>query len=348
MKSQKALNLSIIGALLVSTLACISIYLLTHFTLVSLPIMSFAIFGVVCFLFSFFIFHFLLNKYLYNRLKPIYRNLIQNKTDKYQITDDAVKPSEIADVINEKLGEWEEDKKEEISQLMKLEMFRKEFLGNVSHELKTPIFSVQGYVHTLLDGGIEDQDINLLYLKKATKSLDRLISIVDDLESVSKIEGGEMLLEKQTFEINEWVKDTMESLELMAKEKGVTLRIDSKTDKAFYVNADKNAIRQVLVNLIVNSIKYGSENGITEVSYTENQDLVLIHVKDNGIGISIEDQGRLFERFYRVDKSRSREQGGTGLGLAIVKHIVEAHGGKIGVSSEPGKGSTFSFSLEKV
>jgi len=207
---------------------------------------------------------------------------------------------------------------------------------------------VQGYVHTLLDGGIEDKDINLLYLKKAAKSIDRLISIVDDLESVSKIEGGELILEKRTFDINEWVKDTLESLEIMAKEQGVKLQVDPKTDQAYYVNADKNAIRQVLVNLIVNSIKYGKQDGITEISYTEDVNKVLVHIKDNGIGISVDDQSRLFERFYRVDKSRSREQGGTGLGLAIVKHIVEAHNGVIGVNSEPGKGSTFSFSLEKV
>lgn len=347
MKSHEAVKLSLLGAFLIAVVTVVALYVLQLLNKLEFEFGWYILYSVICFLFSFFIFHFLLNKYLHLGLTPIYNNLIKHKTEKYQIPDRKVIPADIADEIDKKLGEWEEEKKEEISHLMKMELFRKEFLGNVSHELKTPIFSVQGYVHTLLDGGIEDKDINMLYLKKAAKSIDRLISIVDDLESVSKIEGGEMILEKQTFDINDWVKDTLESLELMAKEHDVALQLDTKSDRAFYVNADKNAIRQVLVNLIVNSIKYSGVDGVTEISYSEEADKVLVHIKDNGIGISSEDQNRLFERFYRVDKSRSREQGGTGLGLSIVKHIVESHGGAIGVNSEPGKGSTFTFSLDK-
>ncbi len=249
--------------------------------------------------------------------------------------------------INKILIEWEQGNKDEIVHLKELESFRKEFLGNVSHELKTPIFTIQGYIHTLIDGGIEDQEINMLYLQKAGKSIDRLISIVDDLESISKLEAGELILENRTFDIHELVLDVMESLELKAKENNITLSLKEEETGKVYVYADKDRIRQVLVNLLVNSIKYGKRGGATEVDIDQHDDDVVIEVKDNGIGIEKHHLSRLFERFYRVDKSRSREQGGTGLGLAIVKHIMEAHAQKINVESTPGIGTTFTFTLKK-
>ena len=202
-------------------------------------------------------------------------------------------------------------------------------------------------MHTLIDGGIEDQDINILYLNKAAKSIDRLINIVADLESISKLEAGELDIEPRTFDICELVKEVIESLELQAKEKNVKLFINESNDKPFYVFADKDRIRQVMVNLLLNSIKYGKRDGRTEVKFNDQGDAIMIDVADNGIGVEQYQLPRLFERFYRVDKSRSREQGGTGLGLSIVKHILEAHHQSIFVDSEIDVGSTFSFSLKK-
>lgn len=297
--------------------------------------------------FSFFIIHYTFNRYHYSNVKLIYKNILQLKTSRINPLKKKIRDEEVVPEINRILIDWEKEQKEEIDHLKQLEIYRKEFLGNVSHELKTPIFSVQGYIHTLIDGGIEDQDINQLYLNKAAKSLDRLISIVEDLESISKLEAGELIIEAQTFDINDLTKEVIESLELRAKERNIILLIEDASNKPFYVYADKERIRQVLVNLMVNAIKYGKQNGSTTISFDDSKELVNVNVADDGIGIDKQDLPRLFERFYRVDKSRSREQGGTGLGLAIVKHIIEAHNQKIGVTSKPGEGTTFTFSLKK-
>lgn len=245
------------------------------------------------------------------------------------------------------IRELETSDKAEIVHLKELEVFRKEFLGNVSHELNTPIFTIQGYVHTLLEGGIEDEDINILYLQKAAKSIDRLISIVDDLESISRLEAGELILENRTFDIQDLIFDVIESLEMKAKESEIKLISTKPAGQPLYVYADKDRIRQVLVNLIVNSIKYGKSGGTTVITVMNETDIITVAVEDNGIGIEKLHIGRLFERFYRVDKSRSRDQGGTGLGLAIVKHIIEAHSQKISVESTPGVSTSFTFTLKK-
>jgi|SRR3954465_16077269 len=241
---------------------------------------------------------------------------------------------------------WADERKDEIERLKKLEVYRKEFLGNVSHELKTPIFNIQGYVLTLLDGGLEDETINRDYLMRAERSIDRMITIVDDLEAISQLETGELQLEPERFDIVALSKDILNSLEMKATGKGIMLSLEGEREPIF-VWGDRFRIRQVITNLVVNSIKYGKEYGETKISFYENFDLIQIEVNDNGIGISKEHLPRLFERFYRVDKSRSREQGGTGLGLAIVKHIIEAHDQTITASSEEGKGTTFAFTLVK-
>lgn len=284
-------------------------------------------------------------KNIHRELKTVYQNIL--RISSHQSIGKKIKDEEIIPEINRLLSEWEKNKEDEIVHLKKLETFRKEFLSNVSHELKTPIFSVQGYIHTLIDGGIDDPDVNIHYLNKASRSLDRLIAIVEDLESISKFESGNLNLEVRIFDICDLCRDVLESLELKARERKITLEAGQNLNKQIYVNADKERIRQVLVNLVVNSIKYGKENGKTVLSVDDSVDPVIVHVEDNGIGIGKEHLPRLFERFYRVDKSRSREQGGTGLGLAIVKHIIEAHNQKVSVSSEPGKGSVFSFTLTK-
>jgi len=235
----------------------------------------------------------------------------------------------------------------EIDRLKEMEKYRKEYLGNVSHELKTPIFNIQGYVLTLLDGGLEDADINRKYLERAEKSINRLISIVEDLETISRHEAGELKLEKEYFNIVQLVEEVFETQEIRAKKRNTQLVFDKKYKKPIIVCADKMKIFQVLTNLITNSIYYGKTGGKTQVSFSAVKDKVLVEVKDNGIGIAPVDISRVFERFYRIDKSRSREQGGTGLGLAIVKHIIEAHSESIQVKSKLKRGSSFIFSLSK-
>ena len=238
-----------------------------------------------------------------------------------------------------------ESREKEVQHFQNLDSYRKEYLGNVSHELKTPVFNIQGYIDTLLNGGLEDENINLDYLRRAEKSIDRLINIIDDLETITQMESGELHLDLDTFDIAHLCKDIYAALELNAARRNIKLELARKYDKPVWVKADKFRIRQVLVNLITNSIKYGKENGTTLISLTYLNDDVVIEVSDNGDGIDRKHLPRIFERFYRIDKGRSREQGGTGLGLAIVKHIIEAHEKSIRVESEVGKGTTFTFAL---
>jgi two-component system phosphate regulon sensor histidine kinase PhoR len=228
-----------------------------------------------------------------------------------------------------------------------MEEYRREFIGNVSHELKTPIFNIQGYLHTLLDGGLDDPNINYKYLLQAANNTERMANIVADLGYISKFEAGKLQLEMIEYDIVQLVVDVLDDSQLNAKEKSIELKLKNEQQNPVMVYADIESIRRVLVNLISNSIKYGKEGGYTSVSFYDLGDNVLIEVTDNGKGIKQEHLPRLFERFYRVDKGRSRTQGGTGLGLAIVKHILEAHLQTINVRSNTEVGSTFGFTLKK-
>ena len=242
---------------------------------------------------------------------------------------------------------WTEERQEEIDQLEKLENYRKEYLGNVSHELKTPIFNIQGYVFTLLDGGLEDKTINHKYLLRASKSVDRMIAILEDLQTITQLEKGELEIDEERFDIVALAKDAMDTEELKAKQKKISFEFSNAVSQPFFVLADRFRIRQVIVNLIINSIRYGREDGKTSIKIYEQGEKIIVDVSDSGIGIPKEHLQRVFERFYRVDKSRSREQGGTGLGLSIVKHILEAHGQSISVTSTEGIGSIFTFTLKR-
>ena len=224
--------------------------------------------------------------------------------------------------------------------------YRREFIGNVSHELKTPIFNIQGYLQTLIDGGLNDENINLKYLKRANKSVDRMINIIDDLEVISRLETEQDELDFQKFNIVELVHEIFDLMEMKASEMNINLKLQNESQGVTVV-ADRNKIQQVLMNLVSNSIKYGKDGGDVIIRFFDMHNNMLIEVSDNGIGIAQESLDRLFERFYRVDKNRSREIGGTGLGLAIVKHILEGHNQTINVRSTKGKGSTFSFILPK-
>ena len=232
--------------------------------------------------------------------------------------------------------------------MKKMEVYRREFLGNVSHELKTPLFNLQGFILTLMDGGIHDPHVNVDFLQKSQKNIERMITIVEDLEVISRLETGEATPMLSNFSITALAREVMEFLEPTASENQIKLLFAAEYNDNMMVRADKEKIRTVLTNLMLNSIKYGKDGGRTKVSFYDMDENYLIEISDNGVGIEEQHISRLFERFYRVDKHRSRAQGGSGLGLAIVKHIIEAHDQTINVRSAPGVGSTFSFTLKKV
>ena len=234
---------------------------------------------------------------------------------------------------------------QEILALKRAAKYRREFLGNVSHELKTPIFNIQGYIHTLIDGALEDPNVNKKYLLRTSKSIDRLISIIEDLEILAKLESDELELDLTDWDFIDLAKEVFDFFEIKASEKNITLVLDTKLDSLF-INADKEKINQVLLNLISNSIKYGRDGGSVTLCIEKGVEKSNIQIQDDGIGISMENMTRVFERFYRVDKGRSRSRGGTGLGLAIVKHIIEAHNELIDIKSEVDKGTTISFNMK--
>jgi len=284
--------------------------------------------------------------FVFKKISRLFVNVKEFRGNTDNQTEKPIYTANEINNLNQEILAWADDRKNEIERLKKLEVYRKEFLGNVSHELKTPVFNIQGYVLTLLDGGLEDPSINRNYLMRAEKSVDRMITIIDDLEAISQLETGELQIEPERFDITLLAKDVIDAQEMKATDRGIMLSIQDNP-KPIFVYADRFRIRQVLVNLIVNSVKYGKEYGETQIRFYDVGENILIEVSDNGIGIAKEHLPRLFERFYRVDKSRSREQGGTGLGLAIVKHIIEAHNQTIDVMSTEGAGTVFSFTLKK-
>ncbi|GGD19340.1 sensor histidine kinase [Flavobacterium orientale] len=299
---------------------------------------------VSIYLFSFFVIQYRVERFIYRRVKKIYDDvsLLDSTTLRSQpITTDMA-------TLTKEVKKFATDKKLEIETLKIREEYRREFLGNVSHELKTPLFTVQGYLSTLLDGAMNDKTIRKKYLERAEKGVERLIYIVKDLDMITKLETGDLNLEYSDFNIVEVVQNVFELLEMRASKKNITLTFDTKYAKPIMVHADQEKIQQVVTNLVVNSIKYGKEGGTTEVSIEDLvKNKVIVRVTDNGEGIQKQHIPRLFERFYRVDKSGARSEGGSGLGLAIVKHIIEGHNERIYVESQHGVGSEFSFTLEK-
>lgn len=303
-----------------------------------------SIFAFLSFFVSFLIIQFRVEKFIYKRAKKIYDDvslLDSSSLSSRTITTDMA-------TLTQEIEKFAKDKKVEIDTLKIREEYRKDFLGNVSHELKTPLFTVQGYILTLLDGAMKDKNVRKKYLQRANKGVERLIYIVKDLDLITKLEVGDLHLELSDFDIIELIQSVFDLLEMKALKNNITLTFDIEYIHPIIVHADRERIQQVVTNLIVNSIKYGHENGTTEVS-VENliKNKVIVRVTDNGEGIEKQHIPRLFERFYRVDKSGSRAEGGSGLGLSIVKHIIEAHDEKIYVESVLGVGSEFSFTMEK-
>jgi two-component system phosphate regulon sensor histidine kinase PhoR len=285
-----------------------------------------------------------IERFIHSRIKVLYRTVHELKRSKPEGTRAAME-GDVLGLVNREVQQWATERRAEISELHEREKFRREFIGNLAHELKTPIFNIQGYILTLLEGGLEDEKVNRDFLNRASNGVDRLMKIVEDLDLITKLESGVMDLRIARMDLHDLVKETMDDLTLKAKERGVVLR--NELVEPTLVQADRNRLAQVFTNLLTNAINYGREGGICTVKSYPLGDQVLVEVSDDGIGISPEHVPRLFERFYRVGKSRSRNEGGSGLGLAIVKHIIDAHGQTITVKSAEGKGSTFSFTLRK-
>ena len=317
-------------------------FLSYFFTLKILPLFLFAI---CCYGFSFVIIQYRIERYIYRRVKTIYDDL--TLLESTSLTRGAI-TTDMA-TLTQEIHKFARDKKLEIETLKVRAQYRKEFLGNVAHELKTPLFTIQGYILTLLDGAMDDEKIRKKYLERANSAVERLGYIVSDLDLITKLEAGDLRLQPEVFDVVELVREVFGMVEMRANTKKITLTFDRNYDTPIKVKADKERIQQVLVNLVINSLKYGRVKGTTEINIDNLiKNKVIVRVTDNGEGIEENHLERLFERFYRVDKSGSRSEGGSGLGLSIVKHIIEAHNERIYVESEYGVGSEFSFTLEKV
>jgi len=294
------------------------------------------------FIFSVFLIHFRIERFILNKIKGIYNDLSPSGVSMSQ----QIIQSDM-EALRESVQKFADDKKLEIETLREKEDYRKEFIGNISHELKTPLFTIQGYVLTLLEGAIRDKKVREKYLKRTAKGVDRLIYVVKDLDLITQFESGIKTIERTYFDIKEVIENVFDLLEMQAIKNSISLGFDREYPQSFEVFADEERIQQVLTNLIVNSLKYGIKNGKTEVSLEVlNKEKILIKISDNGEGIEEEHLPRLFERFYRIDKSGNRKAGGSGLGLSIVKHIIEAHQEKLLVESKLGLGSVFSFTLQ--
>lgn len=293
----------------------------------------------------YFLINFAIERFIHKKIKLIYKTIHRLKTQKKSASSIDYNVDVLSDV-NKEVLEWARDNRQEIDQLKQQAEYRKEFIGNLAHELKTPAFSIQGYLLTLLEGGLEDPSINRNYLQRADKNLDRLINLINEMDEITKLESGETPIEPVKFDLVELTKEVIEETEYKAQKSEITLELIAPK-KNISVYADKDKIAQVLTNLVVNSIKYGKEGGKTSIKFYDMDENILVELEDNGVGIAEEHLPRLFERFYRVDKSRSRHQGGSGLGLSIVKHIMDAHKQTINVRSTEGEGSTFSFTLAK-
>ena len=339
---------SILAAFMLSLLSVVIVELTLYFSGTLINQRYIIIMFFVLLILAYWVIYYLLEKLITQKISLLYRTIHNFKINRgdfpLNMNEDVLGKTE-----KEVLG-WVEKSREEIEKLRLQEEFRREFLGNLSHELKTPIFSIQGYILTLLEGGLEDENINRAFLERASKGVDRVTGIIEDLDLITKIESEELKLNATTVNVVDLAKEIVESLEIKAQKRNISLSLDWKRAGSQEINVlcDRDKIGQVLGNLINNSINYGVENGHTEVRFFDLEDNILIEVSDDGIGIKEEHLPRLFERFYRVDKSRTRNVGGTGLGLAIVKHLVEAHGQTIDVRSTEGQGSTFSFTLKKL
>ncbi len=346
----KNITINQIAIILTGFLASLNVlvYFVLYFTGVDIESSTgfWVIISLISLISTYVVVRFFFETFIFRKIKLIYKVINQSKRSMSQNAPFSI--SEVSfDQVNEEVEEWAKKKESEIEYLTGLESYRRNYLGNISHELKTPIFTITGYLHTLIDGGLYDENINKKYLRRAISNVERLQNIVEDLEVINKLESGAVELDLVKFDLKSLTTEVINDLTMLAADKEITITLKEGASKAFYVEADRENIRQVLNNLVSNSIKYGNEGGTTKIAFYDMADKVLIEVSDDGIGIEEQHLKHLFDRFYRVDSSRSRAQGGSGLGLSIVKHIIEAHQQSINVRSTVGVGSTFGFTLKK-
>lgn len=334
-------QIAAINALTLAVMVGIASFIYTGNPWIS--VVSFAL----LFLLSYLLITYFTERFIYRQIKLIYKLIAQTKATKREsFFYENVLPEKNLSEVTEEVEQWAEQKRLEIDRLQENEKYRKEFLQNLSHELKTPIFAIQGYVDTLLSGAMNNEETRKRFLQNASRNIDRLVNLVDDLDEISKLESGEQLLYKEGFIIQDLIKDVFEALSLKSAGKQIQMLLKKGSELPMTVYADKEKIRQVLINLIDNAIKYGKQNGTINFSaYKADESKILIEISDDGAGISEEHLPRIFERFYRTDLARSRKEGGSGLGLSICKHIIEAHGEHIHVRSTPDIGTTFGFLL---
>jgi len=333
----------IIGGVL---LACLIFFNLL--ALINIPWLYIFMFALITFAVTYVVLIFALRKYIYRKIKLIYKTIHKLKRQSIAINENTIEmDTDVLSKVEQDVSEWAASQEKEMESLRSLEEYRRNFLGNISHELKTPIFNMQGYLYTLLDGGLYDEKISMKYLRRASVNVQRLQTIVEDLEVISQLESGQLSLDLMPFSIRALAEECIDDHVMMAETLNISLSLKPGAESDFTVFADKENIRQVLNNLLANSIKYGSVAGQTKIGFYDMGDNILVEVADNGIGIDKEDLKHVFDRFYRVDKSRSRDIGGSGLGLSIVKHIIEAHKQTINLRSTLTVGSTFGFTLKK-
>lgn len=339
-KNLTVAQVSIILTIVVSLISALAFYLHRHVPLAWWLPLIFVLFGI-----TFLLIYFILQILVFKRINLVYK--IISNSNKVKTGESWLDTNKTIDQVQKEVEEWTENTSLQLQNLKSLEDYRKNFLGNISHELKTPLFSVQGYLHTLLEGGMYDEKVYKRYLKRAAKNVERLESIIEDLETIGRLEGGDSILNLSNFDFKDLCIEVIEDLQLHAEDRNVKIKLKIGESPNIVVSADKQKLRQVLNNLIINAIRYGNENGIVSIAYHDLNKYILVEVTDQGEGIKEEHLKHLFDRFYRIDPSRSRELGGSGLGLSIVKHIIEAHNQKVMVKSTVGVGSTFSFTVAK-
>jgi len=334
-------QLSLVVALLISVMvgACFALFQMVWWQA------AIAVAGI--FACSFFIVREALLRFIFRKIKLIYKFIYQTKANKREeFFYNHILPQKTIEEVEEDVQEWADKNAKEIESLRAMEQYRKEFLQNLSHEIKTPIFSIQGYINTLLSGAMEDKDLSVRFLTNAANNVERMVNLVTDIDEISRLESGDQPMKMTSFIIQDLIKEVFENLSMAMAEKAITPSIKKGCEAAVSVFADREKIRQVLINLIVNALKYGNPNGhIIASIYKTSENMALIEISDDGIGIAEEHLPRIFERFYRTDTGRSRNSGGTGLGLAICKHIVEAHNQSIHIRSKPAVGTTVGFTL---
>ncbi len=346
MNLSKPIHLITVGSLSLSALVLITLLIAQYLSQSDFGLLTIMITPLITFLAAFGVFYFLIERFISAKMKNIYRIISSQKLAVEKRSEFSIKDNPL-DQLTKDTAEWAEVQKLQITKLEEQAEFRKEFLGNLAHELKTPVFSIQGFLLTLLEGGLEDKNVNRRFLERALGGVDRISTLLEDLDEITKFETELFNLKIKRFDIIEGAKEAIGQLTNKAEKRNISLTFN-KEYAAIFVNADQGKIAQVFANLISNSITYGNEGGTTTLRFiTLDNNQLLVEVADDGPGMNEKHFPRLFERFYRVDKSRERNVGGSGLGLAIVKHIVEAHNQTINVRSTEGVGSTFSFTLEK-